>query len=86
MRTFAKALALVLFLSGIALNEGQMAQYEKAVAAIPDVEEIIVYVGATGTKYHRENCRTLRNGAYPMPLRDALNEGREPCKVCEPSV
>ena len=42
----------------------------------------IVYVGKTGTKYHYQNCRTLKKGAYPMSLDDAIAEGRAPCKVC----
>jgi len=41
-----------------------------------------VYVGKTGTKYHDKSCRTLKNGAYPMSLSEALEEGREACKVC----
>ena len=41
-----------------------------------------VYVGKTGNKYHYQNCRTLKNGAYPMSLDDALAEGRTACKVC----
>lgn len=52
----------------------------------PPVEqtEKIVYVGNSGTKYHRQNCRTLKNGSYEMTLTDAQNEGREACKVCNP--
>lgn len=41
-----------------------------------------VYVGKTGSKYHYKDCRTLKNGAYPMSLDDALAEGRTPCQVC----
>ncbi len=41
-----------------------------------------VYVGKTGSKYHYKDCRTLKKGAYPMSLDDALAEGRTPCQVC----
>ena len=44
--------------------------------------EETVYVGKTGTKYHEQGCRTLKNGAYPITLEEALEEGREACKVC----
>lgn len=47
-----------------------------------DVQEEIVYVGKTGSKYHYKDCRTLKNGAYPMSLDNALAEGRTPCQVC----
>lgn len=42
----------------------------------------IVYVGKTGSKYHYSTCRTLKNGAYPMSLDEALAQGRTACKVC----
>ena len=41
-----------------------------------------VYVGKTGSKYHYKDCRTLKKGAYPMSLDDALAEGRTPCQIC----
>lgn len=42
----------------------------------------VVYIGQTGTKYHYKTCRTLKNGAYPITLEEALAQGREACKVC----
>ena len=42
----------------------------------------IVYIGESGNKYHYQNCRTLKNGAYPISLDEALTQGREACKVC----
>ena len=41
-----------------------------------------VYIGETGNKYHNETCRTLKNGAFPISLDDALAEGRTACKIC----
>lgn len=41
-----------------------------------------VYVGSTGNKYHRQSCRTLKNGAFPMSLSQAMAEGRTACKIC----
>lgn len=47
-----------------------------------DVQGETVYVGKTGNKYHYKDCRTLKDGAFPMSLSDAEAEGRTPCKVC----
>ena len=41
-----------------------------------------VYVGETGTKYHYQGCRTLKNGGRAISLEAALAEGRTACKVC----
>lgn len=41
-----------------------------------------VWVGKTGTKYHKENCRTLRGMKREITLEEALLQGREACKVC----
>ena len=47
-----------------------------------DGQNQIVYIGETGSKYHYETCRTLKNGAFPITLEEALTQGRTPCKVC----
>ena len=49
-----------------------------------DTTEKTVWIGETGTKYHYSNCRTLRGNKYEITLQEALNQGREPCKVCNP--
>ena len=41
-----------------------------------------VYVGETGNKYHKKNCKTLKNGSYPISYEEAIREGRTACKVC----
>ncbi len=47
-----------------------------------DTNSEMVWVGDTGTKYHRQNCRTLKGNGHQITLNQALSEGREPCKVC----
>ena len=42
----------------------------------------MVWVGETGTKYHIQSCRTLKGKGHQITLKQALAEGREPCKVC----
>ena len=43
-----------------------------------------VYIGATGSKYHRQNCRTLKNGGHAISLSNAQARGYTACKVCRP--
>lgn len=42
----------------------------------------IVYRGETGTKYHYQDCPTLKGKGSPITYDEALEQGREPCKVC----
>jgi len=46
--------------------------------------DVVVYRGNTGTKYHRSGCRTLKNGQIEMTLSEAKDMGLEACKVCKP--
>ncbi|MCI5605687.1 MAG: copper amine oxidase N-terminal domain-containing protein [Clostridia bacterium] len=41
-----------------------------------------VWVGDTGTKYHYQDCPTLKGNGHEITFEQALAEGREPCKVC----
>lgn len=41
-----------------------------------------VWVGNTGHKYHKQSCGTLKGKGHKITLKEALAEGREPCKVC----
>jgi micrococcal nuclease len=43
-----------------------------------------VYVSKTGKKYHRIDCRTLRNSKQEISLGGAVNAGYTPCAVCKP--
>ena len=44
----------------------------------------IVYITATGTKYHKQNCRYLKYSKCRTLLEDAKNAYYQPCKVCNP--
>lgn len=44
----------------------------------------MVWIGETGNKYHRQSCRTLKKGKKQITLSQALSEGRQACKVCNP--
>jgi hypothetical protein len=56
--------------------------------AVPQATgEEIVYVTKSGKKYHLEDCRTLKGKTkFTMKLKDAVDGGYEPCKVCHPPV
>ena len=45
-----------------------------------------VYVTKTGHKYHRGSCRYLSHSKIAVKLSVAVEEGMEPCKVCQPPV
>lgn len=47
-----------------------------------DPAETIVYITASGGKYHNESCRYYDDTCTPMTLQDAQNAGYKPCKVC----
>lgn len=42
-----------------------------------------VYVTETGKKYHAKNCSIAKTGKKGIPLKEAVKEGYEPCKVCK---
>ena len=54
-----------------------------AKATEEDPEET-VYVTATGTHYHREQCQFLHEVATPIPKGEARKNGYTPCSVCNP--
>lgn len=47
-----------------------------------DPAETIVYITASGDKYHNKSCRYYDDTCTPMTLQDAQNAGYEPCRVC----
>ena len=46
-------------------------------------QEITVYITNTGSKYHRDSCRTLKNSKIPISLSEAVRN-YEPCGICNP--
>lgn len=47
-------------------------------------KNIIVHITKTGTKYHREGCKYLSKSDIEVTLKDALDMGLTPCKICNP--
>ena len=52
--------------------------------AIPSNNEIIVYVTASGKKYHIETCSYLGSSGTPLSLQEAKARGLEPGSRCNP--
>jgi len=75
-------------LQGKARREGRGLWGEEGEALQQDrgTDTITLFVTKTGKKYHRKDCRYLRYSRIPISLRQALLEGYEPCKVCEPPL
>lgn len=48
------------------------------------VSDSVVYITATGSKFHRDGCASLKNSRIKMNRSEAVNEGYEPCKRCNP--
>jgi len=46
--------------------------------------EVTVYASKTGAKYHREDCKILRQTGTPLSLEDAVLKGLGPCRICNP--
>lgn len=46
-------------------------------------QDTTVYITPSGTKYHRQGCRTIKNSSQPIPLSQA-QASYTPCKVCKP--
>jgi hypothetical protein len=48
-------------------------------------ESHTVYATRTGTKYHRDGCRSLSQSRIPMALKDAAAR-YGPCSICRPPI
>ena len=53
-------------------------------SAVSDSTASTVYIGKTGSKYHRQTCRTLKGNGSAISLSDAKSQGRTACKICKP--
>src|SRR6185436_17742635 len=46
-------------------------------------EGVTVYITRTGSKYHREGCRSLARSMIPLSLEEAVSR-YGPCGICNP--
>lgn len=47
-------------------------------------KDVIVYITRTGEKYHRDNCRYLRQSKISISKKEATRQRYTACKVCTP--
>lgn len=47
-------------------------------------DDPIVYVKENGKKYHKKNCKIVKEGKIGIKLSEAIKKGYEPCAVCKP--
>lgn len=57
--------------------------YAKNSTSSDKKKETTVYITKTGSKYHRGNCRYLKQSKIAISLEDA-KKNYEPCSVCNP--
>lgn len=58
-------------------------------SGIPEKQEsVLVWITEAGTKYHKKECRTLKNSTTvkSITLEEAVKLGYEACKVCKPKA
>lgn len=49
-----------------------------------DTNELTVYITNTGSKYHRDGCRYLRQSKHAISKSNAQARGYDACSVCRP--
>lgn len=59
----------------------------KPVEVLAKDQPTLVWITETGTKYHKRDCRTLKNSktVKPITIEEAVKLGYEACKVCKPA-
>lgn len=83
-----RSLLVFLFTLGFLFASGKVpaqvtASFEKSPARTINRIDTTVYITRTGTRYHREGCRYLRQSSIPISLSNA-RKNYLPCKVCRP--
>ena len=53
-------------------------------SAVSDSTASTVYIGKTGSKYHRQTCRTLKGNGSAISLSDSKSQGRTACTAPSP--
>lgn len=69
--------------TGSALSGSDSSAAENS-AADSSNSETMVHITATGKKYHRAGCRTLKKSDTEVTLDEAKSMGLSPCGICNP--
>lgn len=65
-------------------SSGSDSSAEENSAADSSNSETMVHITATGKKYHRAGCRTLKKSDTEVTLDEAKSMGLSPCGICNP--
>jgi len=90
MKKFLVLIVLVLFVfTGLTLNAVTKKEVKKVVKVEKKVTkksvcDTVVYVKKDGKKYHKKNCKLVKEGKKGITLKEALKKGYTPCAVCKP--
>lgn len=88
MKKLLVIIVLVLFVfSGLVLNAEAKKEVKKIVKVKKvkkvSVSDTIVYVKAKGKKYHKKNCKVVKE-KKGIKLSEALKKGYTACAMCKP--
>jgi hypothetical protein len=90
MKKILVLIVLVLFVfTGLTLNAVTKKEVKKVVKIEKKVTkkivcDTVVYVKKDGKKYHKKNCKLVKEGKKGITLKEALKKGYTPCAVCKP--
>ena len=51
-------------------------------SSVQNYNSDMVWIGKTGSKYHKQSCPTLKGNGSQVTMQQALADGRTACKVC----
>ncbi len=82
-------LIMVLFVfSGLIINAEAKKVVKKGVKVEKkvkkDICDTVVYVKLKGKKYHKKNCKLVKEGKKGIKLSEAIKKGYTACAICKP--
>lgn len=54
--------------------------------AVNNPQAQTVYITPSGTKYHKGDCRMVKNVSQAITIQQAIEKGKGPCSFCKPPV
>ncbi len=90
MKKLFIVLIMVLFVfSGLIINAEAKKEIKKVVKVTKkikkkDICDTIVYVKLKGKKYHKKNCKLVKEGKKGIKLSEAIKKGYTACAICKP--
>lgn len=57
---------------------------DNTIPTVAEIDKNTVYITPTGKKFHKSDCRTLKDSVAPVKRETAIDYGYDACKVCKP--